>query len=159
MPRSPESIARRLEYTRRWRASEAGKAYHASWRADHAEAEKARRKAWKEANREKVNAVKRAWYRLRRKNEPAAPIPDTHTGDHELFEWVREVIPSSSWTTRDQVSVFEIMNEDLRSEAILAVLEGRDPDEAIKAYRRAENEWKYKTAPYRLDGWDGEENQ
>ena len=39
------------------------------------------------------------------------------------------------------------LRKDLRQEAALAVLEGRDPDEAVRSYRARERSWWWHIAP------------
>lgn len=83
----------------------------------------------------------------RTKPPPPAPvvIPVLHTG-HELFEAARR----ATGIERDERSRTlrrrdDVMREDGLSEAVLALLEGRDPAAAWRSFRNRELAWVYRT--------------
>jgi hypothetical protein len=150
MARSSESLERRRAYTRAWSASPAGRAYHRRWRQEHPEIEKARRDRWRAANPDRVRAQRETENerrRARRAAELESPIPAPATG-HPLFEAAARIVPVAG---RGGVVSFwdEELEYDLRSEAVLAMLDGRDPIEAIRTYRSRERRWRH------LAGWAG----
>lgn len=137
--RSPEAIARRKAATAAWRASPAGRAYHAAWRAKHKEQERARTDRWRAAHPELV-AAQKARYAAAHPRQELPPIPARHVG-HELFDRAAELVPRIRTAFVELVSREEEMFDDCRSEAVLAMLEGRDPLTAVRAYRARESNW------------------
>ena len=72
-------------------------------------------------------------------------IPPKHTG-HALFDEARRL----TGITRDERSKTlmrrdDAMRDDCLSEAVLAILEGRDPVEASRQFRNRELTWIYRT--------------
>jgi hypothetical protein len=66
---------------------------------------------------------------------PAIPdMPALHVG-HDLFARARTVVGPRTTTL---VSLVDPLYDDLVSEATLAMIEGRDPVDAVRAYRARE---------------------
>lgn len=105
---------------------------------------------WRRANPERAREQSRqnyarngaGWDRYR-VVVPYEPVPVLHLGD-PLFEQARVIVPDSAYEWRS--ITHDPLNEDLRSEAVLAMLEGRDPSEAVQLFRSAENGWRAMTA-------------
>lgn len=70
------------------------------------------------------------------------PIPPLHTG-HPLLEEARLHVPDRSTL----ITLYDPLVEDLRSEYVLAVLEGRNPMAAVRKYRSCQRTYAYRTAP------------
>lgn len=120
MPRSEESKARRRAYTREWLKR------HPGYRRQ----------------RELATGYKRP---SRARPEDDAPIPILHTG-HCLFDEARRLTGiEMSERSRALCRRDDLMREDGLSEAVLAILENRDPRIAWKQYRSCELAWIYKT--------------
>lgn len=145
MGRSAESIDRRKAARREWATSAEGRAYLAEWRRKHAAGERDRCLRWKAAHPDKVRAQQVAWNEARRERraleaalpEPALPEP---ASGHALFDAAARLV---RFVGRGRSVSFweEELEYDLRAEAVLAMLEGRDPAEAVRAYRGRERNW------------------
>jgi hypothetical protein len=72
-------------------------------------------------------------------------IPSLHTG-HPLFDFARAVVAEIT-PLRLYVSPVEIDRQDARSEAVLAMLEQRDPRAAAIAFLRDQAAWRRLTQP------------
>jgi hypothetical protein len=78
-----------------------------------------------------------------------AELPALHVG-HPLLEAARQLVPEPvrgarlAWWS-------ECLADDLRSEAVLALLEGRDPAEAVARYRAREHTWAAWAGPLLLE--------
>lgn len=81
----------------------------------------------------------------RRLGDPG-PLPALHSGEHPALERARELVPDPRRGTH-LAWWLEELAADLRSEAALAILEGRDPVEAVRRYRAREHTWARLTAP------------
>lgn len=140
MPRSPESLERRREYGRRWRLAHPD--YHKRWREDHACEERERVRRWRNHNRDLVRAQKLRYYltHLRPAKDPD-PLPPKFYG-HEFFETAR-LICGHEPVWKPSVYVWE----ESMAEAVLALVEGRDPEAAVAAARRRERNWGFRTGP------------
>jgi hypothetical protein len=110
------------------------------------------RRHWSRAHRAGENARKarnRAIPGWRAAHEhdhrpPAAapePIPSLHLG-HPLFDQARRFVQASTMTI-----LCDPLPDDLMSEAVLALLEGRDPKAAVARYRKCERSWQEATCP------------
>jgi hypothetical protein len=108
-------------YFRNWRAA------HPAYRARETAAKRERRRLFGRGDR----SVEYARRNASRQHAPAEPLPalfpDLVRGNRIAF-WEEELAA------------------DLRQEAALAVLEGRDPEEAVRAYRARERGWHYRLA-------------
>ena len=106
------------------------------WRARNRERIREQHRAWKLANPDKVREQRRHHRdRLRYRKHPEL-----------LVEQAAAAIRPSGLT-----SLVDSLPDDLRSEYMLAVLEGRDPAEAVRRYRSIERQWSIATV-----GWDFE---
>ena len=70
-------------------------------------------------------------------------MPGLHVG-HELFEQAREVVGPRLTSL---VQLHDPLYEDLVSEATLAIIEGRDPRDAVRAYGTRERAYGRVTCP------------
>jgi hypothetical protein len=57
------------------------------------------------------------------------------------------------------VTLHDPLHDDLVSVAVLALVEGSDPHQAVRAYRRRELSWGYVTAPLIIEGLPDAEAQ
>lgn len=119
-------------------------AYHRAWRMAHRDAERARKARYRatEAGRRS-----RAREYARRRSRAAPPLPALHTG-HPLLEAACALVPAPAPGARLAWRE-ELLAQDLRSEAVLAQLEGRDPVAAVRAYRAREGAWAALAVPLR----------
>lgn len=111
-----------------------------------------RQRQWRSAHPDEVRRASREsyarnHYRWHRASAVATlpPIPTLHHG-HPLFEIAWAIVPDRT-PARPFVSCGDPLDEDLRSEVVLAILEGRDPREAVDRYRSIEHTWKAKARP------------
>lgn len=111
--------------------------YWQRWRRAHPEYVMRERERGRVRRREGRRGDRTAEYRARvaRRVVPP-PIPDLHTG-HPVLEWARRIIRDIA-PMAVLKSVTEWNREDARSEAVLAILEGRDPEHAALQYLRDE---------------------
>lgn len=119
--------------------------YHRAWRAAHREQERARKRRWRATP---AGRASRAREYLRRASRAAPPLPPLHTG-HVLLDAARQLVPDRAPGARYQWRE-EALAQDLRSEAVVAMLEGRDPAEAVRAYRAREGAWAIMAVPLLL---------
>ena len=61
-------------------------------------------------------------------------MPPLHDG-HDLFDRARQIVGPR---TTSLVTLHDPLHDDLLSEATLALIEGRDPHEAIRTFRSRE---------------------
>jgi len=127
--RKARRARRQAEYYRRWRLEHPD--YHAKWRGERVEEERERIKRWRADNPDKVREQKRRWRKRRPRPEPVElPV---------LYADLRHGQVISLW--RDELAM------DLEQERVLAELEGRDPEEAVRAYRAKEYAFERMTMP------------
>lgn len=74
-------------------------------------------------------------------------MPPLHHG-HDLFEMARQLVGPRRTTL---VALHDPLHDDLLSEATLALLEGRDPIEAIRSFRAREHAYGRITCPLFVD--------
>lgn len=129
-------------YQRSWRA--AHPLYHSDRRRAQHEHELERRKRWRQAHPELVREQQRR-YRARLREERGEPVefamPALFTG-HEVLEQAVELV-GRPWVGRRDT--YDPSREDWAAEAVLAILEGRDPEEAVQLARRADMAWRFST--------------
>lgn len=113
------------------------RAYRRRWRSTHRAAENARKARFRA-----IPGWRAAHEPERRQAVAPIPLPPLHDpAAHPLFAEAWRLIPSVS-----PLTVFaDPLPEDLRSEVVLALLEGRDPLAAATRYRRIERAWGYRT--------------
>lgn len=126
------------------------RAYRRKHRARLREQENARRRTPEFHARRRALPSRQSAYRAAReypgRNEQrqsvaSAPLPAPYTG-HPLLEQARQL--AGSWYGN---TLYDAGREDAAGEAVLALLEGRDPREAIRAYRAEETAWQRMTMP------------
>jgi hypothetical protein len=71
-----------------------------------------------------------------------------HLG-HDLFDRARAIVgvPRSGLTI-----LHDPLHEDLLSVAVVALVEGSDPSEAVRQYRASETAWRRVTGPLLFEG-------
>jgi hypothetical protein len=117
-------------------------AYYRVWRATHAEY-RARQNQLRNERRRRTGRGDRSTEYARRRSRAIPPIPSLHCG-HELFEQARSIVgPRLS----SLLALYDPLYDDLVSEATLALIEGRDPSAAIRAYRAKEHAFGRVTCP------------
>lgn len=103
--------------------------YHRAWRAAHPEYRDRQNRLRNERRRRNGRGDRSAEY-AKRPSRAIPPMPRLHEG-HELFEFARRVVGPAPTSL---VSLHDPLHEDLLSEATLALLEGRDPGAAVRAF-------------------------
>jgi hypothetical protein len=101
------------------------------WRLAHAAGERARRLRWRMANPELLRAQRRR--RWERRRPESVPLPPSHA-HHPLFDKAWEVLHDIGIRRDDHLAVIHDPRwEDACSEAVLAILEGRDAEAAVRS--------------------------
>jgi hypothetical protein len=121
-------------------------AYYRAWRSAHPEYRARQNRLRAERRRLKGRGDRTVEY-ARRRSRALPPIPPLHDG-HDLFEEARRVVGPRRSTL---VALHDPLHDDLLSEATLALIEGRDPREAIRAFRARERAFGRITCPLFLD--------
>ena len=117
-------------------------AYHRAWRAAHPEYRERQNRLRNERRRRDGRGDRSAEY-ARRRSRAIPPMPGLHVG-HDLFDRARDVVgPRRS----SLVTLHDPLYDDLVSEATLALIEGRDPDAAIRSYGARERAFGRATCP------------
>lgn len=120
----------------------ANAAYYRAWRAAHPEYRARQNRLRAERRRRQGRGDRSAEY-ARRRSRAIPPIPPLHVG-HELFDRARRIIgPRLSALT----TLHDPLYDDLLSEATLAMIEGRDPQEAVRAFAAQERAYGRITLP------------
>ena len=118
--------------------------YFRRWRAAHPEYRK-RQSTLRAERRRRFGRESRAAEYAHRKSRAMPPCPAPDHG-HPLFERARAAIgPIRSTLT----TLYDPLPDDLLSEAVLALIEGRDAAAAVAEFRRRELRWGRITAPLR----------
>ena len=120
----------------------ANAAYHRAWRAAHPDYRERQNRLRNERRRRDGRGDRSAEY-ARRKSRAIPPIPPKHLG-HQLFELARRIVGPQQTTL---VTLQDPLHEDLLSVATLALLEGRDPADAVVRYRARERAFGRITCP------------
>lgn len=133
MPRSPESIERRRAYVRQWHRDHPD--YKRAWVKAHRQQERERAKRWREHNQDLVKAQRLRYNEL----HPHQPIqreelPEKFIG-HPFFETARFICGPKPYF--DSCRLWE----ETMAETVLALVEGRDPNEAARRTRSREWRW------------------
>ena len=117
-------------------------AYYRAWRAAHPEYRARQNRLRADRRRHYGREDRSAEYALRLK--PASPpMPPLHVG-HYLFELARRIVGPRRTSL---VVLHDPLYDDLLSEATLALIEGRDPKEAVLAYGARERSYGRVTCP------------
>jgi hypothetical protein len=117
-------------------------AYHRAWRATHP-AYRARQNRLRNERRRRDGRGDRSREYARRCSRAIPPTPGLHVG-HDLFERAREIVGPRRSTL---VTLHDPLYDDLVSEATLALIEGRDPVDAVRAYGARERAYGRVTCP------------
>lgn len=104
-------------------------AYHRAWRAAHPEYRERQNRLRNERRRRNGRGDRSAEHAGRR-SRATPPLPGLHAG-HDLFARAREVVGPRRSTL---VNLHDPLYDDLVSEATLALIEGRDPRDAVRSY-------------------------
>lgn len=117
-------------------------AYYRAWRAVHPEYRARQNRLRAERRRRKGREDRSREYALRRR--PAIPpMPPLHVG-HSLFDLARRIVGPRRTSL---VVLHDPLYDDLVSEATLALIEGRDPKEAVRAFGARERSYGRVTCP------------
>ena len=117
-------------------------AYYRAWRAAHPEY-RARQNQRRAERRGRFGRGDRTAEYARRRSRAVPSIPPMHAG-HVLFEQARRIVGPRRTTL---VALHDPLHDDLLSEATLALIEGRDPHEAIRVFRSRERAYGQVTCP------------
>jgi hypothetical protein len=117
-------------------------AYYRAWRAAHPEY-RARQNQLRAERRRLHGREDRSREYARRRQRATPPIPPLHDG-HDLFDRARQILGPRRTTL---VFLHDTLYEDLMSEATLALIEGRDPRDAIRVFRSRERAFGRITCP------------
>ena len=117
-------------------------AYHRAWRAAHPEYRERQNQLRNERRRRNGRGDRSAEY-ARRRSRAVPPLPGLHVG-HDLFERARQVVGPRRSTL---VTLHDPLYDDLVSEATLALIEGRDPWDAVRSYGARERAFGRVTCP------------
>jgi hypothetical protein len=116
-------------------------AYYRAWRAAHPHY-RARQNVIR--NLRRVRGDRTAEYAKRASRAVSLePLPSLHQG-HPLFDAARAIVGRRGSSL---VTLYDPLPDDPMSEAVLALLEGSDPREAVRRYRATELSWGRITAP------------
>lgn len=117
-------------------------AYHRAWRAAHPEY-RARQNQLRNERRRRSGRGDRSAEYAKRPSRAIPHVPALHVG-HGLFELARRIVGPRPGTL---ASLYDPLYDDLVSEATLALIEGRDPMVAIRAYGARERAFGRVTCP------------
>jgi hypothetical protein len=117
-------------------------AYYRAWRAAHPEY-RARQNRLRNERRARTGRGDRSAEYARRQSRAAPPIPTLLVG-HSLFDEARKVVGPR---VTSLVQLHDPLYDDLVAEATLALVEGRDPKDAVRAYGARERAFGRVTCP------------
>jgi len=117
-------------------------AYYRSWRAAHPEYRERQNRLRAERRKRDGRGDRGREYASRR-SRAIPPVPAMHLG-HELFDTARRVVGPRR---TGLVALYDPLYDDLVSEATLALIEGRDPEDAVRRYGSAERSFGRVTCP------------
>lgn len=104
-------------------------AYHRAWRAAHPDYRARQNQLRNERRRHAGRGDRSAEYAARR-SRAIPPMPGLHIG-HDLFAVARRIVGPRRTSL---VTLYDPLYDDLVSEATLALIEGRDPEAAVRSY-------------------------
>ena len=116
--------------------------YYRAWRAAHPEY-RARQNRLRNERRARNGRGDRSAEYARRPSRALPPIPELHVG-LAVFEQARQVVGPR---VTSLVQLHDPLYDDLVSEATLAIIEGRDPEDAVRAYGLRERSFGRVTCP------------
>ena len=117
-------------------------AYHRAWRAAHPEY-RARQNRLRNERRARNRRGDRSAEYARRPSRALPPMPGLHVG-HSLFDQARVIVGPRLTSL---VQLHDPLYDDLVSEATLAIIEGRAPEDAIRSYGARERAFGRVTCP------------
>ena len=117
-------------------------AYFRAWRAAHPEY-RARQNRLRNERRRRNGRGDRSTEYASRTSRATPQLPGMHVG-HDLFEMARRIVGPRPGTL---VTLEDPLYDDLLSEATLALVEGRDPHDAIRRYGATERAFARLTCP------------
>ncbi len=117
-------------------------AYYRAWRAAHPDYRE-RQNRLRNERRRRDGRGDRSAESARRRSRAIPPLPGLHMG-HDLFTRAREIVGPRQSTL---VTLHDPLYDDLVSEATLALIEGRDPSDAIRSYGSRERAFGRVTCP------------
>jgi hypothetical protein len=117
-------------------------AYYRAWRAAHPEY-RARQNQLRTERRRVAGRRDRTAEYARRASRALPEVPGMHIG-HDLFERARGIVGPRRGTL---VTLYDPLYDDLLSEATLAILEGADPEVAVRQYSARERAFGRVTCP------------
>lgn len=133
-------------------------AYYRVWRAAHPEYRERQKQVRREYRRIHGRGDRSKEYARRvPPTPPPEPIPPVWQGGQDVlidlaWGYVRHCPRGVAVSFReDELAI------DAVGVAVLAMLERRDPAEAVRAFYAAERNWMWKAAPFLLDGMDGDD--
>lgn len=116
--------------------------YYRAWRAAHPEY-RVRQNRLRQERRHRQGRDDRSAEYARRRSRAIAPVPGLHCG-HDLFEQARRIVGPRRTTL---VTLYDPLYDDLLSVATLALIEGRDAEEAVRRYGAQERSFGRVTCP------------
>ncbi len=116
--------------------------YHRVWRAAHPEY-RARQNRLRNERRRRTGRGDRRTEHTRRLSRAIPPVPGLHLG-HDLFEQARRIVGPRRTSL---VTLYDPLYDDLLSEATLALIEGRDAEDAVRRYGAEERSFGRVTCP------------
>lgn len=145
MGRSEAGREKHLAARRAWGRTEHGRAYMREWRKRHREAERDRKARWRKANPDKLRAQ---WARRSERNQvDTTPLPVSHSG-HPLFDEAWAVLQRMGIRRDEHLQVIhDQLWEEACSEAVLAIIQDRDPEAAVRAVLATERRFRIMHLP------------
>ena len=116
--------------------------YYRAWRAAHPDYRARQNRLRNERRRLRGRGDRTAEYAARR-SRAIPPVPALHAG-HDFFEEARRIVGPRRTSL---VSLYDPLYDDLLSEATLALVEGRDPHDAVRRYASRERSFGRLTRP------------
>jgi hypothetical protein len=117
-------------------------AYYRAWRRAHPEYRARQNRLRNERRKHKGRADRSAEY-AGRPSRSIPPIGGMHIG-HKIFEQARRIVGPRRTSL---VTLYDPLYDDLLSEAVLALLEGQDPEVAVRRYGARERAFGRVTSP------------
>jgi hypothetical protein len=117
-------------------------AYYRRWRAAHPEYRERQNRLQAERRRRNGRGDRSAEF-ARRRSRAIPPVPALHLG-HDLFEKARRIVGPRRTSL---VTLYDPLYDDLLSVATLALIEGRDAQDAVRRYGAQERSFGRMTCP------------